>query len=163
MLPLGRWVRRLWTYYFSTPVADRPLHQPLAGKAIRSLVEIGVPDVRRTLRLWDLLAERPENLALKYTRCDLFDARLSAPPPLPLEPAFAELRRDGTQMKLVPGDPQSALHRVANSLMGTDLRLISANLDAQSLARAWTWMPRMLHAGTIIFQESTAADGQSTW
>ena len=163
MLPLGRWVRRLWTYYFSTPVADRPLHQPLAGKAIRSLVEIGVPDVRRTLRLWDLLAERPENLPLKYTGIDLFDARLSTQPPLPLKQAFAELRRDGIQVKLVPGDPQSALHRVANSLMGTDLLIVSANLDAASLAKAWTWMPRMLHAGTIIFQESAAADGQSTW
>jgi hypothetical protein len=163
MLPFGRLIQRTWLLYFSKPAADRVLYRALRGKAIRSVVEIGLADLPRTRRLWDALAWRSENLPLRYTGIDPFDSRPKDQPALPLKQAFAELRRDQVQVKLVPGDAQSALYRTANSLTGTDLLLISRNLDGSALARAWPWMPRMLHAGTIIFQEVTDAQGGRTW
>ena len=163
MFSFGRFFKRLWFHYFSTPSADRPLLGAVAGKAIRSVVEIGIADTSRTRQLWDALAFRPENLPLKYTGIDLFESRPKSQPALSIKGAYSELRRDGVQVKLVPGDAASALNRTANSLTGTDLLIISAMIGESDLARAWTWMPRMLHAGTIIFQESRDAAGASTW
>ena len=163
MLPFGRLIQRTWLHYFSKPAADRALYRALSGKAIRSVVEIGLADLPRTRRLWDALAWRNENLPLRYTGIDPFESRPKDQTALPLKQAFAELRRDQVQVKLVPGDPQAALYRTANSLTGTDLLLISRNLDASALARAWQWMPRMLHAGTIIFQEVIDAQGGRAW
>ena len=57
------------------------------------------------------------------------------------------------RVQLVPGEPETALRRVANSLAGTDLFLIAATQDPQSLSQAWTWMPRMLTQSSLIFQE----------
>ncbi|HUE72547.1 MAG TPA: hypothetical protein VMP01_16805, partial [Pirellulaceae bacterium] len=133
------------------------------NKAIRSVVEIGIADAARTRKVWEALAFRRENLPLRYTGIDPFESRPPGQPALSLKQAYSELRRDGVQVKLVPGDPATALHRTANSLTGTDLLIISATIDAGDLARAWTWMPRMLHAGTIIYQEVRDAAGASSW
>jgi hypothetical protein len=163
MFSLGRLIRRLWFHYFSTTACDRPLFQAVSNKAIRSVVEIGIADVARTRKLWDALAFRRDNLPLRYTGIDLFESRPQGQPVLSLKQAYSELRRDRIEVKLVPGDPASALHRTANTLTGTDLLIIAATLDANDLARAWTWMPRMLHAGTIVFQEVRDAAGATTW
>lgn len=159
----GRLVQRIWLFYFSKPAADRTLYKAISGKVIRSVVEIGIADAARTRRLWDVLAWRRENRPLRYTGIDPFESRPAGQPALPLKQAYAELRRDGVQVKLVPGDPQTALHRTANSLTGTDLLIITRNVDASALARAWTWMPRMLNAGTIIFQETVDGRGAPSW
>ncbi|HZL87543.1 MAG TPA: hypothetical protein VFB96_04130 [Pirellulaceae bacterium] len=163
MLFFGRLIQRTWLLYFSKPASDRSLYRALSGKPIRTVVEIGLPDLARTRRLWDALAWRKDSLPLRYTGIDLFESRPKDQAALPLKQAFAELRRDQVQVKLVPGDAQTALYRTANSLTGTDLLLISRNLDGNALARAWTWMPRMLHAGTIIFQEVTDSQGGRMW
>jgi hypothetical protein len=65
-------------------------------------------------------------------------------------------------VQLVPGEPDLALRRVANSLTATDLLLISANQNEQALAQAWTWMPRMLTADSLIVQEIAAGDSRPT-
>ena len=163
MFSLGRLLKRVWLQYFSTPAAVRPLVGAIASKAIRSMVEIGIADTGRTRKLWDALAVRGENLPLKYTGIDPFESRSKSQPALPIKQAYSELRRSGVQVKLVPGDAATALHRTANSLTGTDLLIISATIGESELARGWTWMPRMLHAGTIIFQEVRGAGGKSDW
>lgn len=163
MSPLGRLIQRFWLFYFSKPAADRPLYKAICGKTIRSVVEIGIADQSRTRKLWDVLAWRVENLPLKYTGIDLFDSRPKDQPALLLKQAFALLRRDGVTVNLIPGDPQSALNRSANSLTGTDLLLVSRNLASHALAPAWRWVPRMLHAGTIIFQEVADTNGAPAW
>jgi hypothetical protein len=67
-------------------------------------------------------------------------------------------------VQLVPGDPATALRRVANSLTGSDLVIISANADRTSLAASWSWLPRMLTPISLIFMEEPAAPGApSTW
>jgi hypothetical protein len=57
-----------------------------------------------------------------------------------------------------------ALRRVANSLTGTDLLLVSLNQDRDSLAAAWNWVPRMLTDESLVFVEETGArPGTTAW
>jgi hypothetical protein len=94
---------------------------------------------------------------------DLFEARPADQTGMSLKEAFAAFRTPEIKVQLVPGDPQGALRRVANSLTGTDLLLIAANQDRQSLAEAWTWVPRMLTARSLIFAEPVAKPGTGVW
>jgi hypothetical protein len=53
---------------------------------------------------------------------------------------------------------------VANSLTHTDLLLIDASHDAESLATAWTWIPRMLAPQSLVYwQQAGGKDGQFQW
>jgi predicted O-methyltransferase YrrM len=153
----GSLIRSTWLLYFSQPAPDRFLYKAVKGKSIRSVVEIGIGSGLRTQRMLDVLTWRRENLPLRYTGIDLFEARVQHQAGLTLKAAFHNLRRPGVQLKLVPGDPYDALVRAANGLGGTDLLIISADQDRFSLQRAWTYMPRMLHTDSLIFQE----DGDS--
>ena len=153
----GSLIRSTWLLYFSQPAADRFLYKAIKGKSIASVVEIGIGSGLRSQRMFEVLSWQAAKEPLKYTGIDLFEARPPNQPGLSLKAAFHDLRRPGVQVKLVPGDPYQALIRAANGLSGTDLLLISADQDRESLQRAWTYLPRMLHAGSLIFQE----DGDS--
>lgn len=156
----GSLIRSTWLLYFSQPAPDRFLYKAVKGKSIKSVVEIGIGSGVRTQRLLEVVgwSSAPSHAPLKYTGIDLFEARPQAQPGLALKQAFHDLRRPDVQVKLVPGDPYDALVRAANGLAGTDLLIISADQDRASLERAWTYMPRMLHASSLIFQE----DGDPT-
>lgn len=160
----GSLIRSTWLLYFSQPAPDRFLYKAVKGKSIKSVVEIGIGNGLRTQRVLEVLAWNGANLPLKYTGVDLFEARPQSQPGLALKQAFHDLRRPDVQVKLVPGDPYDALVRAANGLAGTDLLIISADQDRASLERAWTYMPRMLHAGSLIFQEDgDAKTGKSSY
>ena len=160
----GSLIRSTWLLYFSQPAPDRFLYKAVKGKSIRSVVEIGIGSGLRTQRMLEVLAWRQHERPLRYTGIDLFEARPHDQPGLSLKRAFHELRKGGVQLKLVPGKPYEALIRVANGLAGTDLLLISADQDAESLRYAWTYIPRMLHTGSLIFQEDRdAKTGKSSY
>jgi hypothetical protein len=63
------------------------------------------------------------------------------------------LKPTGVQVQLVPGDPYSALARVANNLTGTDLVVVAADQDPLALERAWFYFPRLLHTTSHVFAE----------
>lgn len=160
-MSIGSLIRGIWLLYLSQPPADRTLYKAVKRKPIRSVVEIGIGCGLRTQRLLDVLSWRAANLPLQYAGIDLFEARASNQPGLALKKAFNDLRRPGVQVKLVPGNPYDALVRVANGLSGTDLLIISADQDQESLHRAWTYVPRMLHSDSLVFQEeSDSASGK---
>ena len=60
---------------------------------------------------------------------------------------------DPRALRLVPGDPLSALTRVANSLAGTDVVIISLDQTGDLLDQAWRYVPRMLHADSLVYLE----------
>jgi hypothetical protein len=153
----GSLIRSTWLLYFSQPAPDRFLYKAIKGKTIRSVVEIGIGNGLRTQRMFEVLSWQRAQEPLRYTGIDLFEARLDRQSGLSLKAAFHNLRRPGFQIKLVPGDPYNALVRAANGLPGTDLVIISADQDRESLQRAWTYMPRMLHTSSLVYQE----DGDS--
>jgi hypothetical protein len=163
-LSVGSLLRSTYLLYFSQPAAERPLYRSARGKAIRSIVELGIDLGCRTPRLLEVASWRTQNLPLRYTGIDLFEARPGGQPGLSLKQAFAALKQANVNVQLVPGDPAGALRRVANSLAHTDLLVIAADQDPQSLAAAWIWMPRMLAATSLVFlQEPDVKPGQPHW
>ncbi len=78
---------------------------------------------------------------------------------LSLKEAHRSFKTLGVAIQLVPGDPFSALARTANALREIDLVLISADQDAESLDRAWFYLPRVLHATSVVFLEQVNPDG----
>jgi hypothetical protein len=161
---VGRLFRSFYLLYFSQPASDRALYRAIRSRPVRSIVELGISLTSRTPRLLEIAAWRTASLPLRYTGIDLFEARAANQPSLSLKQAFASLQSPQIRIQLVPGDPATALRRTANSLVGTDLLLVSADQDTNSLAAAWTWMPRMLAASSLIFREEPAEKpGQTTW
>jgi hypothetical protein len=159
-LSFGRWLRRLYLLYFSQPAGERALYRYLLSRPLRSVVELGMKLNGRTARVLEIAGWSGEEL--RYTGIDLFDARPEGQEALKLKSAFAGLRRPGVQVQLVPGDPFSALARVSNSLMGTDVIIIGAEQDEESLSRAWTWVPRMLKPDSRVLLEETTESAR-TW
>jgi hypothetical protein len=77
-----------------------------------------------------------------------------------LKAAHQTLRGTGAKVQLVPGNPSDGLARMANSLGKVDLLIVPAELDSPSNARAWFFVPRMLHEQSLVFVEGVSADGQ---
>jgi len=162
-LSVGSLLRSTYLLYFSQPAAERAIYRAVRRQPIRSIVELGI-NRGRTRRLLEIAAWRRNNLPLRYTGIDLFESRPAEQETLSLKQAFAALRQPDMRVQLVPGDPEMALRRVANSLAGTDLLLIAANQDRESLARAWTWIPRILTSSSLVFlEETTQKLGQTGW
>ena len=61
-----------------------------------------------------------------------------------------------SKIQVIPGDPLSALARSANGLQSTDLLVIAADQDTQSLANAWFYVPRMLHDKSLVLLEDVS-------
>lgn len=148
--------------YFSHPASDRVLYRLLRKQSCQSIVEIGVGTAERTKRLLRFLGEYGAG-PVRYTGIDLFEARPEGSPRIAYKQAHCQLTPLAAKVKLVPGDPFSALARVANDLTKTDLLLISADQSSggadpasQSLVRAWFYVPRMLHPSSIVCVETTA-------
>jgi hypothetical protein len=152
-LSVGSLLRSSYLLYFSQPATDRPLLQAIHRQPIRSIVELGLDINGRTQRLLEVVGWHNANQPLRYTAIDQFEARPKIQPALSLKQAFAALRGTHLRLQLVPGDPATALARVANLLARTDLLIISSCLDQESLARAWAWIPRMLTDSSLIFIE----------
>ncbi len=150
-----KFVRHTYLCYFSQPVADRVLYRLLRKTAVTSIVEIGLGQLGRTRRLLELAAEKTPLEALKYAGIDLFESRAAERVGVDLKVAHKELKPVCGKLQLIPGDPFSALARSANSLTKTDLIVISHDLDADSLAKAWFYLPRMLHDRSLVYREET--------
>jgi hypothetical protein len=163
-LSVSRLLRSLYLRYFSHPSQDRPLYHAAIRRPVRSIVELGIGFSGRTKRLLEVASWKRDPRPLRYTGIDLFEARAAKQAGMTLKEAFAELRLANVKIQLVPGDPNMALRRVANSLTGTDLLLIADGHDSDSLEAAWNWVPRMLTDSSLVFiEEPTAKPGTMVW
>jgi hypothetical protein len=144
-------LRSLYLSYLSKPRGYRPLYRAIWQRPPTKIVELGIGTAERTLRMLELCEAGSET---NYTGIDLFEARGEADGPgLSLKAAHTKLAATGAKVRLVPGDPFSALSRSANALTGQDLILVSADQDRESLSRAWFYVPRMMHPGTFVLLE----------
>ncbi len=140
--------------YFSKPVADRVIYRAIAKLRPRSIVEIGMGTALRAQRMIAVAARyRPQD-RIHYTGIDLFEAGHGG---LSLKSAYRDLMASGGRIKLVPGDPFSALAQVANSLSVTDLLVIGGGHDGPSLERAWFYVPRMLGGDARVYVQRSEA------
>ena len=153
-------ISRLKTFFlsrFAKPTGDRGLDRILRRGTNRRIVEIGVGDGLRAKQILLLAVQLAAGRAITYTGIDLFE---SSPGnvQLGLKQAYKLLRPTGARIQLLPGDPFSALSRMANNLQQTDLLIVSAGVDVEAMKRAWFYIPRMLHSGSQVFLESPAEE-----
>ena len=100
---------------------------------------------------------------IRYTGVDLFEMRSGQVPALSLKQAHRLLSGTGCKPQLVPGDPLTALSRVANTLTGTDLLIVGPEQEPHSMSRAWFYVPRMLHPGSQVLEGRLAGDATMHW
>lgn len=157
-----RFLRYLYLAYFSHPKAERNLYRLIRRRKIRRLAELGIGVGLRSARMIETAQNATSNGVIRFTGVDLFEARPSqGAAGLPLKEAYRRLKATGIQPQLVPGDPCSALARVANGLAGTELVVISADQDPDSLAQAWFYLPRLLTPDSLVFcEEADATSGE---
>lgn len=146
------YLKQLYSCYFAKPATDRALFRTAAQFEFRSIVEVGIVSIERTVRLIEI-AHRYCELPLEYCGIDLFEAQTRASGNVGLKYAHVELKKTGAKIKLMPGDPYACLSRSANLLSGTDLLIIGKNVDQDSMARSWFYLPRMLHDESLILVE----------
>lgn len=151
-------LRYAYLAYFSKPKAERKLYRTLKARRPVRIVELGLKTVERTLRMIQVAERFAPGQRVEYTGFDRFDARPEDAEPLSLILAYRRLKTTSARIKLIPGDPAQTLRGAANSLSGVDLLLISGDLDAAAMQASWYYVPRMLHAQTLILQMPAADD-----
>jgi len=158
-LRLATAARYLFLTYLTKPACDRVLYRTIRQQPVRKILEIGIGTTARTMNLLDWSQRMAEGEAIRYAAVDLFEARPASQPKLSLKETHKLLKTTPVHAQLIPGDPGGALARVANSMPGIDLVLISAAHDDASLAGAWFYLPRMLHDGSIVLRELAGSAG----
>jgi hypothetical protein len=146
---------------FSKPKGERCLYRAIHELRPRKIVEMGVGMGLRSQRMIQLAVTCADGAPVEYTGIDLFEARPANDPGMTLKRAYRTLGQFGARIRVLPGDPYSALSTAANQLTDTDLVVIGGDQDRDSLARAWFFLPRMLHGDARVFlsEPSTSSQG----
>lgn len=140
--------------HLSLPLKDRVLYQAARKHRVRRVLEIGLEDGTRLKRMLSVLAGHAAPGDVVYSVIDLFESRPStSQPAFSLKEIHQLLTAAGVRSRLVPGDPHAALARAANAIGPVDLIVLSSQADSAAMASAWFYMPRLLHEGTLVFQE----------
>jgi hypothetical protein len=151
--PTSRW-KIFQLSYLSNPPSDRLIYKTIVQKKSRCILELGIADGKRALRLIDAAARWTERSDIQYIGMDSFEDRSESDGPgLPLITAHRLLTRSGARIKLIPGDPLRSLARAANELGKVDILIISPQTETDRLNRIWYFVPRLLHPQTQIFVE----------
>ena len=160
-------IRLFYLLHISKPHTDRLIYQAIDRYRVRAIVELGMADGMRALRMIEVASHRTPPNQVSYTGVDLFEAGSvedGRGTGITLRAAHRLLHPTGVRARLLPGDPCSVLVRTANQMGKADLLVISSGLDIKSLAEAWYYVPRMLHARSQVFVEKTAdSTGQPAW
>jgi len=149
-----RFLKMTW---LDKPVADRAIYKLIKQREVSSIIEIGLGDGTRCEKLI-AVAQKFSEEKVRYTGVDLFDARESSTP-LKLIEMHRRLKGIEAKTQLVPGDMGSALPRIANSHLRTDLILISAGFEREQFSEVKSFLPRMLHASSVVMVQ-TKEDGE---
>jgi len=156
-------LRLAYLCYFSKPAADRAIYRAIRRRPPRKIVELGIGDARRAMRMIELAKESCAAQDIHYVGMDPFEGRADADGTiLSLKNAHQLLRLTGVRIQLVPGNPADSLIRLANSLGKVDLLSLPPELAAAPQARAWFFVPRVLHEGSIVYVETLREDCRKT-
>jgi len=160
--PTSRW-KIFYLSYLSNPSSDRLIYRAIVQKKPRRILELGIADGRRALRMIDTAARFTDRSDILYIGLDRFEDRGSTDDAgLPLITAHRVLNRSGARIKLVPGDPLRSLARAANDLGQVDLLIISPQTETERLNKVWYFVPRLLHAQSQIFVEQKLPGDKKT-
>ena len=149
----------LYLAYFSRPESDRVLYRAIRRQRWHRFLEMGIGQGSRARRMIQLAARHQPKDRIRYVGVDLFEARGVPASGLSLKDAHRSFKTLGISVQFLPGDPFSVLARSANALAELDAVVISADQDAESLDRAWFYLPRMLHPRSVVFLEQANPAG----
>ncbi|MHB1033891.1 MAG: hypothetical protein ACYC35_03740 [Pirellulales bacterium] len=152
----------LYLAYLSRPACHRPIYRRMLRCRVRRILDLGMGTGSRALRMiqWARRYSLPSEI--EYTGIDLFEGRgPSDMPGLTLKDAHRMLKPTAARVRLVPGDPLSAMARVANEIRNVELVVVSADQDADSLAKAWLYLPRVLAPDAQVLVEEVRVVGGS--
>jgi hypothetical protein len=157
----SRW-KVFYLSYLSKPSSDRQIYRAIVQKRPHRILEVGIAEGKRALRIIDAAARFTARSDIQYVGMDPFEARTEQEGPgLTLINAHRLLTRTGAHVKLIPGDPLKSLARAANDLGQFDIMIVSPQNDAERLSRVWYFVPRLLHAQSRIFVEHNAYGGKT--
>jgi hypothetical protein len=160
LTPTSRW-RIFCLSHLSKPASDREIYRAIVQQKSYRILELGIADCKRALRMIDAAARFTTRSDIQYVGMDSFEDRDKTDSPgLPLIAAHRALARSGAKIKLIPGDPLRSLARAANELGQVDLLVISTQAEPDRLNRVWYFVPRLLHAQSRIFVEQTLPGGK---
>lgn len=161
-------LRLLYLSHFSKPASDRPVYQAIRRRNAQKIVELGIGDGQRALRMIEVARRISVSSEIHYVGMDLFEASTeSNGRRLSLKAAHQLLRGEKgrrsdshkVRVQLVPGNPADSLARMANSLGKVDLLIVPAEFDSSTHARLWYFVPRMLHKRSVVFVDGQSSDG----
>ena len=107
-------LKSVYLSFLSKPAHQRCLYRTISRIKARSLVELGVGPGQRAARIIAAAGRHHDLNKVRYTGIDLFEARPATDAGLSLKDAHRILRATGAEIRLVPGDPLSALSRTAS-------------------------------------------------
>lgn len=151
--------------HLSKPKGDRAIYRHILRQKCRKILQIGIGDGQRALRMIRAAGRHHSRGAVQYAGIDLFESRSSVglwspevsqsvPTGLTLKQAYRLLKPSGARVRLIPGDVYEALKRSANALGQIDLVVISADQHGECLERSWFYFPRMLHKQSCVLLET---------
>lgn len=158
-------MKRLKFFYFaylSYPSSDRVVYRLALQKPRHNILEIGLDRAIRAQRLLELICGQVGPDQVLYTGIDLFEIRPpQLGPMLSLKRVYQNLRQTHARIRLYPGDPWTVLSQRANQLGPVDLLVVSSSVDPKSMAKAWFYIPRMLHPDSLVLVEHRTGQKRS--
>lgn len=149
--------------FLSKPAEDRRLYRVAKKRRVTRIVELGIGSLARSLNLISVCQRYTPDTPISYTGLDWFEERPAGHETLSLIDAHRQLKAAGAETRLMPGGPAKALPAVANSLLGTDLLLLSPEATDDALAAAWFFLPRILHDGSLILRSAAIDAEANAW
>lgn len=148
------WLQRLYWQHLSKPAAERQVFLHVLEQPIHSILEIGLGSGDRISRVVPLCIRPADGRPIRYTAIDPFESLSEGH--LSLKSAHRLLTELGLKAQLIPGEPASAVARVAHSVLPSDLILIDGywsdtGENGQAIRQ---WLPRLCHSQSAIFASS---------
>ena len=154
-------IHSFWLRYFSQPPCDRALYRAIRRLNIRRILEFGIGDLRRGLRMIRLAQRYNPAIEIRYIGVDLFEAASNATdhsPALSLKQAHRTLRATGVRAHLIPADAVQSMVRMANALPGNELVIVSNHEVVERMGAAWQYVPRMLTSTALLYSAESAGE-----
>ncbi len=151
--------------HFSQPSSERLIYQIACENRCRRILEIGLDGARRAQRLLQAIAtvrrlNGLDNLPpVEYLGIDLFEAGNGAA----LKDVYRLLRSGGAQVRLLPGEPLTALAQRSNEIGPVDLLLLSNSGGWQQTPRLWFFVPRLMSESSILLVEHRDHGDKTHW
>lgn len=144
-----------WKYlqlaWFSGPGCDRVIYRQIARHRPENILEIGLGRGIRTIRMFEVAGRWCKDREIRYTGIDLFEARSTKAASLSLREAYKLLRMPGVYVRLIPGEPVTAMTLSSATLSQTDLIVIDSDISESSMAAAWKLILPTMNKQTRVF------------